>query len=92
MKVIRKPGWDELVAADLTEDELRACLTEAARRGLDLPRLPVEAAYEVLLEGRPEVAAGLLSSALFQNGVDDIKARVEAHKALAVRAKNQKAA
>ena len=91
MKTIEiRPSWTELLPCELNEAELAACLDEAVRRGINVPLVEVGLAYEAMLEGRSALAAVLLSRALFPNGGDTIKGRVEARKRLAV--KNQKAA
>ncbi len=82
MKTIKlKPGHDEILPDELSADELRDCVAEAVRRGMVVPMvIEIEAAYEVLLEGRSAMASELLSRALFPNGCDIIRSRVEAHK------------
>lgn len=82
---------DEVLPCELSDDELRACIEEARRRSLCVTRVDAEGAHEALLEGRSEIASAMLSQALFPNGADIIKSRVEAHKREAIR-KNRKAA
>lgn len=79
-----KPGWNEILPQEMSDTELLGCLTEADRRGLSAAHPEVERAYEALLEGRAGLAGELLSRALFPDGADTIRGRIEAHRKQAI--------
>ena len=75
-----KPGYDEVLPDELSDGELRECISEAVRRGTAVSRHMVEQAYEALLKDDQALCRRLLSGALFPHGGDHLPCVVAARR------------